>query len=96
MKNVKFWLAQIAMVAMVSLIFGSPVFAGQSNNTKGVDTKRAHAADNAKINANEKSGLREVGETDVEETVVEETVVEETEETGPCVIDPNDILGSCL
>ncbi len=27
MKNVKFWLAQIAMVAIISLVFGSPVFA---------------------------------------------------------------------
>ena len=28
MKNVKFWLAQIAMVAIVSLVLGSPVLAG--------------------------------------------------------------------
>ena len=41
MKNVKFWLAQIAMVAIVSMIFGSPVFADPSD--KGKDTRLNHA-----------------------------------------------------
>ncbi len=31
MKKAKFWLAQIAMVAIVSLAFGSPVFADDEN-----------------------------------------------------------------
>jgi hypothetical protein len=36
MKNAKFWLVQIAMVAIVSLVFGSPVFAGPPDHAKGL------------------------------------------------------------
>ncbi len=41
MKNVKFWLVQIAMVAIVSMIFGSPVFAGPS--AKGESMRQDNA-----------------------------------------------------
>jgi hypothetical protein len=30
MKKIKFWLVQIAVIAIASLIFGSPVFAGKN------------------------------------------------------------------
>ena len=59
MKNVKFWLAQIAMVAMMGLIIGSPAFAGQPDNTKGVETKNDKASEKAKENANENAGFVE-------------------------------------
>lgn len=87
MKNAKFWLAQIAMIAIVSLVLGSPAFAGPPNNTKGVDTKNANASEKAKENANENAGFTGEETTAEENPVVEETV---------CVIDPNNILGSCL
>ena len=37
MKNIKFWLVQIAMVALVSLIFGSPVLAGKNKAASSDD-----------------------------------------------------------
>lgn len=54
MKNVKFWLVQIAMVAMVSLIFGSPVFADPG---KGGEMKNAKAATVAQETANSSAGF---------------------------------------
>jgi hypothetical protein len=45
MKNAKFWFVQIAMVAIVGLIFGSPVLAGppdHAKGAKGVEMKNAH------------------------------------------------------
>ena len=54
MKNVKFWLAQIAMVAIVSLVLGSPVLAGPdgdpSNGKRSgeqSDNANAKGADNS-------------------------------------------------
>lgn len=45
MKKAKFWLAQIALVAMVSLVFGSPVFAGPDDNEKnGVGNGKGQGA----------------------------------------------------
>ncbi len=40
MKNAKFWLVQIAMVAIVSFVLGSPVLAGG----KGIDNGTASAS----------------------------------------------------
>ena len=45
MKNAKFWLVQIAMVAILSLVFGSPVFADPS--TTAVEKRQGSQSDNA-------------------------------------------------
>jgi hypothetical protein len=60
MKNVKFWLVQIAMVAIVSLAFSSAGFAtppDHAKGEKGVEMKNDKANDNAKANANDKAGF---------------------------------------
>ena len=36
MKKAKFWLVQIAMIAIVSLVLGSPVFAAPPDQSQGV------------------------------------------------------------
>ena len=62
MKNAKFWLVQIAMVAIVSLVFGSPVFAGppaHAKGEKGLEMKNANASDKAVENANDKAGFED-------------------------------------
>jgi len=62
MKNAKFWLVQIAMVAIVSLVFGSPVFAGPPDHAKGekgVEMKNANASEQGKANANAKAGFED-------------------------------------
>ena len=69
MKNAKFWLVQIAMVAIVSLVFGSPVFAGPPDHAlgKGVEMKNLNASDKAKENANDKANFEAVPGADEED-----------------------------
>ena len=63
MRKTKFWLFQIVMLVMLSLLFGSPVFAGPPDNTKGKGVEMSWTAltnhagghsqgmDNANVNA---------------------------------------------
>jgi hypothetical protein len=49
MKNAKFWLIQVAMLAIVGLVFGSPVIAEPG---QGVAMKNEHAENQDKANYN--------------------------------------------
>ena len=85
MKNVKFWLVQIALVAIVSMIFGSPAFAGPtgdpSNGARNGGQKHndhnsngvSHSAERAKgfTVAVAKSSDEQVPECAVEEMIAE-------------------------
>jgi hypothetical protein len=67
MKNVKFWLVQIAMVALVSLIFGSPVLAGKGDVNRSEKAqggiKNPIALDKANANINAYAGAESSGST---------------------------------
>ena len=54
MSKTKFWLIQILLVAIVSLVFGSPVFAGPPDHAKG--KKGAEMSYNALTNHASGSG----------------------------------------
>jgi hypothetical protein len=49
MKNAKFWLIQVAMLAIVGLVFGSPVIA---ESGQGIAMKNEHAENQDKANDN--------------------------------------------
>jgi len=62
MRKAKFWVMQIVMIAIVGLVFGSPVLAGppdHAKGVKGVEMKNLNADDNAKDNANENANFEE-------------------------------------
>ena len=44
MRKTKFWLFQIVMLVMLSLVFGSPVFAGPPDNSKGKGAETSRTA----------------------------------------------------
>jgi hypothetical protein len=56
MKNAKFWLIQVAMLAIVGLVFGSPVIAEPG---QGVAMKNLHAPEVAQDKASEQAGFKE-------------------------------------
>ena len=71
MKKAKFWFFQIAMVAIVSLIFGSPVFAGPPDHSKGKGAETSsnshsnHSGGNAQAeyHANDNAAFMGVGDS---------------------------------
>ena len=79
MKNVKFWLAQIAMVAIVSMIFGSPAFTGPSGDPsnearQGFQTDNSHNGNGMTNSNSAATGFGEEatgGEENNEEEVVD-------------------------
>lgn len=87
MRKTKFWLFQIVMLVMLSLLFGSPVFAGPPDNTKGkgVEMSRLalsnHAGGHSKgmENANENAAFYEEASDPVDPPEEEEDDSECTE-----------------
>ena len=67
MIKTKFWLAQILMISVVSLILGASAFAKAPGHSKGIDMKNSHASDQAKEKANSNAGFENVVEEPGEE-----------------------------
>jgi hypothetical protein len=73
MKTAKFWLVQIAMVAIVSLIFGSPVFAGPDGDPskgkrQGAQSDHASLQGQTKADSNAKGWSSEADTDDTGDT----------------------------
>lgn len=55
MRKTKFWLIQIVMLVMLSLVFGSPVFSGPPDHAKGVGAETSRTAHNNHSDGNAKA-----------------------------------------
>ena len=84
MKTAKFWLVQIAMVAIVSLIFGSPVFAGPPDQANGVGAETSDTAHNNHSGGKAQAGSHANGNAAFMGDVVEDPVPDPVPDPTDC------------
>lgn len=78
MVKTKFWLIQLLMISVISLILGASAFAKAPAHSKGSDMKNAHASDQAKSKANSNAGFANATDPGpVDEPPVEEPPADE-------------------